>query len=200
MDDNLADRRIRKTRELIRQALIKLLLRKDLSAITVSELTGLADINRGTFYLHYKDVPDLFSHIENELVEEFSRYIAKYKNHSELLRMPVLGELLQYIVMNAEVCGALLRSRDSTFLARIIELSRPASTAEFRQYYKNWDEKSCNYYYDFVCFGSIGMLRRWLESGMKESVEQVTLMTEKMISLCIQNQEVPPSVSPRSVK
>jgi AcrR family transcriptional regulator len=198
MEDNLADRRIRKTRELIRQALIRLLNQKDLSAITVSELTGLADINRGTFYLHYKGVPDLFSQIEDELVEEFSRYIAKYKNHSELVRMPVLGELLQYIVMNAEVCGALLRSRDSTFLARIIELSRPASTAEFRQHYKNWDEKYCNYYYDFICFGSIGMLRRWLESGMKESIEQVTLMTEKMISICIQNQEAPPSI--RSVK
>jgi len=189
MDDNLSDRRIRKTRELIRQALIKLLLQKDLSGITVSELAALADINRGTFYLHYKDVPDLFSQIEDELVEEFSRYIAKYKSHSELLRMPVLGELLQYIVMNAEVCGALLRSRDSTFLIRIIELSRPSSVAEFRRYYKNWDEKFCNYYYDFVCYGSIGMLRRWLESGMKESVEQVTLMTEKMISNCIRGIE-----------
>jgi AcrR family transcriptional regulator len=196
MEDNLADRRIRKTRELIRQALIKLLLKKELSNITVSELAEIADINRGTFYLHYKDVADLFSQIEDELVEEFSRYIAKYKSHSELLRMPVLGELLNYVAMNAEVCGALLRSRDSNFLARIIELSRPASSAEFRQYYKNWDEKYSNYYYDFICCGSIGMLRRWLESGMKESLEQVTLMTEKMISNCIQNPlpPLPPGV------
>jgi AcrR family transcriptional regulator len=187
MEDNLADRRIRKTRELIRRALIKLLLEKDLKDITVSELTELADINRGTFYLHYKDVTNLFFQIEEELVDEFSRYIAKYKNHSELLRMPVLGELMQYIVMNAEVCRALLHSRESTFLARIVELSRPRSDVEFQQFYKNWDTAHYNYYYDFICYGSIAMLRRWLETGMKESVEQVTVMAEKMISSCIEN-------------
>ncbi|MDR3247243.1 MAG: TetR family transcriptional regulator C-terminal domain-containing protein [Treponema sp.] len=187
MEAYSTDRRIRKTRDLIKQALIKLLFEKDLKDITVSELTGLADINRGTFYLHYKDVPDLFSQIEDEILEEFSRYIVKYKNHSELLRMPVLGDFFQYIVMNKDVCRALIRSRDSTLLVRIIDLSRPRTKAEYRQYYQNWNEEYYNYYYDFICSGSIAMLRRWLESGMKESVEQVALMAEKMISHCIEN-------------
>jgi hypothetical protein len=31
------------------------------------------------------------------------------------------------------------------------------------------------------------MLRRWVETGMKESIDQVTLMAEKMISHCIEN-------------
>ncbi|MDR1444178.1 MAG: TetR family transcriptional regulator C-terminal domain-containing protein [Treponema sp.] len=187
MDGTPADRWIGRTKDRIKRALIKLLLKKDLKDITVRELTGLADINRGTFYLHYHDVPALFREIEEELVEEFSQYIVKYKNHSAFLRMPVLGDLFQYVALNREVCSALLRSRDSTFIAQILELNRPGTPDEFRRYYKHWDEKYCDYYYDFISNGTLAMLRRWLEAGMKESVEQMTLMVDKMISNCIEN-------------
>jgi AcrR family transcriptional regulator len=186
-EENPGDRRVRRTKDQIKQALIKLLLTKDLKDITVSELTGRADINRGTFYLHYRDVMDLFRQVEGEMVEEFSRYIVSYKNRSALLRTPVLGDLFQYVAMNEEICRALLRSPDSLFITRLFELSRPGSPGEFRRYYKHWDEKHYDYYYDFICYGAFAMLRRWLEAGMKESVEQITLMVDKMISNCIEN-------------
>ncbi|MDR1972314.1 MAG: TetR/AcrR family transcriptional regulator [Treponema sp.] len=187
MDENAADRRTRRTRDRLRQALITMLLEKDIKDVTVSELAGMADVNRGTFYLHYRDVQDLFRQIEDELVNEFSRYIVKYKNRPALLRMPTLGELIQYIAMNEEVCRVLIRSPDSTFIARIIQLSRPGSRTEFRRYYKRWNEESCDYYFDFICYGSIAILRRWLESGMKESVAQISLLADRMIANCIEN-------------
>jgi AcrR family transcriptional regulator len=187
MEENPGDRRIRRTKVQIKQALIKLLLTKDLKDITVSELTELADVNRGTFYLHYRDVAELFHRIEGELVEEFSRHIASYNNRSALLRTPVLDALFQYVAMNEEICRALLRSSDSTFITQLFELIRPSSPAEFRRYYQHWDEKYYDYYYDFICYGAFAMLRRWLETGMRESVEQITLMVDKMISNCIEN-------------
>lgn len=187
MEKNAADRRIRKTKDQLRQALITLLLKKDLQDITISELTELADINRGTFYLHYRDVTELFRQIEDEVTEEFSRSIAKYKSHSALLRIPVLGDLFRYVAMNGDVCRALLRSRDSNFVRRIFELSRPASPEEFRRYYQRWNQENYDYYYDFICYGAFAMLRRWVEKGMKENVEQISLMVEGMITTCIEN-------------
>jgi AcrR family transcriptional regulator len=187
MGENAEDRRIRKTRDRIKRALIALLLKKDLKDITVSELTELADINRGTFYLHYKDVIELFREIEEGIVEEFSRHIAKYKNYSAFLRAPVLGDLFQYVAVNGDVCRALLHSGDSNFIKRIFELSRPGSPEEFQRYYRQWNREYGDYYYDFICYGTFAMLRRWLETGMKENVDQVTLMVEKMISNCIEN-------------
>lgn len=53
------DRRVRKTRKLLKECLIRLLKEKRVQDITVRELTDMADLNRGTFYLHYKDVFDL---------------------------------------------------------------------------------------------------------------------------------------------
>jgi AcrR family transcriptional regulator len=187
MGENAADRRVRRTLERIKRALISLLMEKDLKDITISELTELADINRGTFYLHYRDIAEVFSRVEDEVVEEFSRYIERYKGRPALLRMPALGDLIRYIAINEEICRALLRSRDSTFIARIIDLSRPTSKEEFLQYYRWWDEEMYHYYFDFICYGSIAILRRWLESGMKESAEQISLAMDKMISNCIEN-------------
>ena len=61
MGTELIDRRIRKTRKQLKDCLISLLKTKRIQDITVRELTEMADLNRGTFYLHYKDVFDLWN-------------------------------------------------------------------------------------------------------------------------------------------
>ena len=53
------DRRVTRTRRLLRQALVKRMREKSVSSITVKELCDECDINRGTFYAHYRDVYDL---------------------------------------------------------------------------------------------------------------------------------------------
>lgn len=50
----IEDRRVRKTKQAIKNAFIQLLNKKDLEKITIQDITELADINRGTFYLHYE--------------------------------------------------------------------------------------------------------------------------------------------------
>ena len=59
MEEKAMDRRVRKTRESLITALITLLEKKNINEISVRELSELADINRGTFYLHYKDPYDM---------------------------------------------------------------------------------------------------------------------------------------------
>jgi AcrR family transcriptional regulator len=44
---------------------------KSIQDITVRELSDLVDINRATFYLHYKNVFDMVEQIENEMIENF---------------------------------------------------------------------------------------------------------------------------------
>ena len=72
------DRRVRKTRRQLRECLITLLKEKKVQDITVRELTDMADLNRGTFYLHYKDVFDLLEKTEAELQEDFNQLVRKH--------------------------------------------------------------------------------------------------------------------------
>lgn len=52
-----------RSRKLINEALADLLMEKPLDKITVTDVVTRADINRGTFYAHYKDIPDVVDHL-----------------------------------------------------------------------------------------------------------------------------------------
>ena len=63
MEQSSTDRRVRKTKKQLRLALMELLAEKSAKSISVRELTERADINRGTFYIHYRDVGDLLQRL-----------------------------------------------------------------------------------------------------------------------------------------
>ena len=75
MKNKTTDRRIRKTKNAIKNGLAELLLEKSIGDISVRELTEKVDLNRGTFYLHYKDIFDLVEQIETEMFEELQYII-----------------------------------------------------------------------------------------------------------------------------
>ena len=62
------DLRIQRTLRNIERAFITLRSRKPIEKISVKELASLAEINKATFYLHYKDIFDLSESIENKLI------------------------------------------------------------------------------------------------------------------------------------
>ena len=80
MEAKKEDRRVRRTKKLMTQALTQLLQQKQVNEITVKELTDLADMNRGTFYLYYKDIFDMLEKIEDELFENLNGIIALREN------------------------------------------------------------------------------------------------------------------------
>ncbi|WP_313804876.1 TetR-like C-terminal domain-containing protein [Cytobacillus sp.] len=64
------DLRIIKTKDSLRHALLALLKQKPLETITIAELCRDANINRGTFYLHYKEVHEVFKEYLEVIVED----------------------------------------------------------------------------------------------------------------------------------
>ena len=62
------DKRVVRTKKAIKGALFKLMETKDISAITISELTEKANVNRRTFYTHYRNLTDILDEVEGELV------------------------------------------------------------------------------------------------------------------------------------
>lgn len=58
-EDKKLDRRVRRTRRQLRDALIELVMAKGYDAITIHDITEHADLSRATFYLHYRDKDEL---------------------------------------------------------------------------------------------------------------------------------------------
>ena len=65
----------RRTNQLIQESCMQILKEKSFESITVGDITKKAEINRGTFYLHYKDKFDLLDKIEQQLFEDLGNRI-----------------------------------------------------------------------------------------------------------------------------
>jgi AcrR family transcriptional regulator len=67
------DRRIQRTRQLLRQAFIEVAQEKGLTAVSIQDITERANVNRGTFYAHF---PDKYALVDALIREEFQRLLA----------------------------------------------------------------------------------------------------------------------------
>ena len=105
---NPTDMRVIKPRQAIRIALISLLSEKELSDITISELSARAQVNRKTFYRHYRSISDVVTEFENELLSDFSD-ILKTSNTSIFNIGSVLGEISALISSYLEFFVKLLK-------------------------------------------------------------------------------------------
>lgn len=101
------DKRIRRTKKLLRQALTRLMQQKDFKSITVTDVVREADINRGTFYAHYRDVYDLRERIEAEMIADFRGMIAGLRPSETASLQPVLSRAVDYLEENREIVTAL---------------------------------------------------------------------------------------------
>ncbi|HPO04378.1 MAG TPA: TetR/AcrR family transcriptional regulator [Bacillota bacterium] len=182
MGSETIDRRVRKTKKQLSQALTNLLLEKDIKSISVKELTSLADVNRGTFYLHYRDIYDLYKQIQNEIYVELHGIFEKHlKNNRRAGLLPVVSEAFAFFAKNRELCIVVLNSGDSDLLSRIIELGKPKSKEEWFSMLGNAQPELYEYYYSFITAGCVGLLRSWLTGGMVEPPAKMAELAGRMI-------------------
>lgn len=71
-NENRIDPRVKRTRQLFRQALMDLIPEKGYHAITIQDIADRATLNRATFYLHYRDKDDLLYTGMREVLDELS--------------------------------------------------------------------------------------------------------------------------------
>ena len=178
------DRRVRRTKKLLTQALTQLLQEKQAKEITVKELTELADMNRGTFYLYYKDIFDMLEKIEDSLFEALDAIVDRHEGEAFTAQTkPMLLDLFTFVQENQEMCRVLLSANgDMNFLHRLNEVVREkCKNAWDSLYAREAREEEFDYHYSFVVFGCAGLIRAWLNRNCKESAEQMAALADAMI-------------------
>ena len=125
------DRRVRRTKKLLTQALTELMQQKQVKEITVTELTDLADMNRGTFYLYYKDIFDMLEHIEDSMFQALNEILERHKKENVVQKTePILRDILGFIEENQDMVRVLLSPHgDMNFLHRKVSAVRPPRRA-----------------------------------------------------------------------
>lgn len=180
---NTEDRRVRKTKKQLRMALTTLLLKKDLDAITVRDVAELADVNRGTFYAHYKDVEELLHQLENELMNELVAVGEKYKDKlNDEGAFAYLTEIFALAGENSDIVYALNATTvDMAFqmkLHRELQQQYLFPFLEKLELQGVYAELTATY----MTSGLIAMTVRWIEGGKKESPEELARLCGTLVS------------------
>lgn len=180
------DRRVRKTKQQLQDGFIYLRKQKDLKDITVKELCELTDLNRGTFYLHYKDIYDLSEQLEESLFVSFQEVLDKHSIASENETIdspePLLRDILLLIKDNSEFCTMLLS--DTGEIAFVNKLKKLVLDIAFKKCIDLFDfnkKEHFTYSYNFILYGCIGIIESWLLNGLKEDPEEIAELASQMI-------------------
>lgn len=177
------DRRVRKTRKALYDALAELLLTKPISDISVREISDLADINRGTFYLHYRDVYDMVDKLQDEIFEKFNLVVNSYEpdKYSDEL-FPMLVEIFNLLAEHSKLAKVLMsKNGDAAFVDKLKNLIHEKCFAKVDEKLKLKTNISFNYFYQYIISGCIGIFGEWLNSGMRESPSEMADITEKLV-------------------
>ena len=177
------DRRSRYSMQVIREALFELLETKKLDEITVVDICAKADVNRGTFYKYYRDVPDLYDKTEDSLVEEIYGLMEK-KDSSEFQNHFFFSEILHILANN----------RDFTYIAQNKAFSERLAQkllAFFIPYLKqmlhvkcpNANEQDSNLLLEYVLGGCIRVVSYWLKDGMQIPIDEISNKLSAMINV-----------------
>ncbi len=90
MSEKSEDRRFKRTRRLLRGALVDLMVEKRYSRITVQNIVDRAGVGRSTFYSHYRDKDDLLAKGFEPALQAFGTLIA-VGDSGELQIMSTVG-------------------------------------------------------------------------------------------------------------
>lgn len=179
MQEQKIDRRIRKTKSTLLRCLTELMSKKKINAITVTELTNLADVNRSTFYLYYKDIFDMVEQIETEMLDDFIEAFGKLNkgknNYTNLLSFYTY--IFEYVQNNAEICKRLLgNDADSSF----IEMFKNAIIQTKPPFDESVPEIKVHFLRPFIISGFIGVIQQWLKDDLNVSPNDMAIIIIEM--------------------
>ncbi|WP_283133309.1 TetR/AcrR family transcriptional regulator [Rhizohabitans arisaemae] len=121
------DRRVRRTKQAIRHALIELMLRKGYDGVTVTDIINDADVGRSTFYSHFAGKEEVFLDILEDLGEAFGSKVPLRPGRVFAFSLP----LLEHIDQERHLVRALLGRHSGTAIqGRIREILAEVVRAE----------------------------------------------------------------------
>lgn len=181
MSSGRLDRRVKYTKMMLKNSVIELLGEKPIEKVTVKEICERADVNRGTFYSHYSDQYDLYNSIVDELLNGIFERLGDIlrAGHQSMLKSVTL--VYEYIKENSKLAEILLEGRIKYGIdARINEIVESIYLHDIKKSVENQTEIDA--VYSFIASANLGIIKYWLNSGMKMSVEEMASLSIKLSS------------------
>ena len=185
------DRRIARSKRALRSALIELMEERGLDGVSVGDLCARADLNRGTFYNHFHDKDDLLTTLEDEIIADLERIQEQMKGLTvmDLLRyrarkkpLPFLVDLFDYLREQGDFLHAVTGPGGDIRFAPRLRDSVCANLIQtiLHERYRTDPTPFVQYYVAFFASAYLGVIQHWIETGMRESSEEMALIAMRL--------------------
>lgn len=173
------------TKQAIKKALIQEVEEVGFERVTVKKLALAAQINRGTFYLHYADKYAVMEDLQQELLLELERYV-KHVQPVDAFQTLKMGQLYQPFI-NVIAC---IKEHAPAFRMLLGEQGSPGFTQKMKTIFGNHildrlsvvreevqDPEFQQYLQAFIASAILGVIQEWLDKGNENLTvdEMVTL-------------------------
>lgn len=174
------NQRIRLSKQMLKDALLRLLKREELEAITVQALCTEAQINRSTFYRYYGSTRDVLDAIREDFLTEMESGIRMGAYDAGLS----LQQTLHCLWENRELVEVLQRTySENALLAELIR-RQPVLDQLSRHARRGYTGADADYAMDFFIYGSWAIIRRWLQSGDQSSLQHIAALLLEINRSC----------------
>lgn len=178
------DRRTIKTENLIKHTFISLMMSKNIKDITVTEVTRIANLDRRTFYLHYKDIYDLNDSITAEFLEKFKKVLESRKS-SELLNenpLSFIRIILDYLFENRNLCIANLSTNyNKEITETLLHIVHDKVFDIIKIRFPKCTDIQMEMFYSFCVYGCFGIITNWIETGLTETESDIIIRIENIV-------------------
>lgn len=171
------------TKNNIKRALAQLLSEKSFEKISVTAICQAAKINRGTFYLHYKDKYDMMEKIKEEILANIYSIVTQ---ENQSFRKEIICETLHYLYDDIDFLSVLANTSYVTlsqvireFVAYILD-----NIPNFDDYIVKRMGVPINYAKTSYIASIDAILTEWIISGGQESPEELTEIVLQVANGC----------------
>ena len=177
------DNRVRYTKMVLQQALLRILQNKHIDKITIKELCQEANVNRGTFYLHYSIPNDLLIEIEQQYIDENMAYFSPYFNKG--YETGQLAGMFTSILKNKELCRIIMgKNGNPRFVERIQQMIRESVVNGWCKEFPNYSREDLDYVFDFIFTGSMRLILNWIEDDKGLSTNELANRLDRLGHYC----------------
>ena len=165
------DRRSKYSQTVIQEAFLNILDEKSLDSITVTEICQTADVNRGTFYKYYKDVPDLFSQIKSSFFAE----IKKTLEENQIFDVEaILCEALKAIQGNKNLLRVMQKSGyTQSAVEEINFLLKDIVIPSIKAVKPHASDIEVECIYQYIIGAGSNLISQWICSNMEITIDEI---------------------------
>lgn len=177
------DPRVRRTRRLLREAMVSLIIEKDYGAISIRDVTDRAEVAYITFFRHFGSLDELLMEVLDEGLAELRNHIETLAKQSETSALETEGRLIfEYIQQKADLFRILFKSQSVTRIRKkVVQTIADIFRQSCAPLARSNSQVAINIMSNHIATSLLSLIEWWLENNLNPSPAEMGKVYKSLI-------------------